>query len=97
MKVGDFLMEFQLDFKFLNFHLIQRKNSSELPEDEKQFAKVNLLDRLNNPCAFMVFDKDVIKKLTSKSITPLATVLVTIHLSYINNFWNVRMIDISAK
>lgn len=86
-------MEFQEYFKFLNFQVIKRKNAEGLPEDERSFLKLNLLDKLNNPCSFIVFDKDVMKKLLTGSIESLAEILVTFDLVYSNDKWNVRLVD----
>lgn len=90
-------MEFQTNFKFLNLQEINRKSANELPEGEKTFIKINLLDNQNNPCSFIVFNKDIkekIKKLQPKSLIDL---LVTCRVSYNNNNWNVNLIDIDLR
>ncbi len=86
-------MEFQETFKFLNLQVINRKNASELPDDEKSFIKLNLLDKGNNPCSFFVFNKDIMTKLLANPLASLAEILVTFDLVYNNDRWNVRFIE----
>lgn len=90
-------MKYQENFKFLNLQVIQKKNAEELKEDERSFIKLNLLDNQNNPCAFMIFDKDIMKKLLSNPIPPLSELLVAFELAYSSDKWNVRLVDIVGK
>jgi len=82
------------NFKFLNLQEIKRKNADELKEGEKTFIKLNLLDEGNNPCAFMVFDKEIKEGLLNNPITSLADICVNFDLTYNNNIWNVRVLDL---
>ena len=90
-------MHYQEKFKFLNLQVIKRKNvDSNLPEEKKSFLKLNLLDKENNPCSFIVFDESVMKKVLSNPYSSLADVSVIFDLIYSNNNWNVRLIDING-
>lgn len=86
-------MEFEEQFKFLNLQLIERKNASELKEEDRKFIKINLLDKLNNPCSFFIFNKDLMTKVLSNNYAGLSDLLVTFELVY-NNSWNVKVVDI---
>lgn len=90
-------MQFQEKFKFLNYQVINRKNAAELPEGEKSFVKLNLLDKENNPCAFMVFNNETIKKLQSAQLGSLAEISVIFEVVYNNNNWSVRMVSFVTK
>lgn len=90
-------MNFQNEFRFLNFQVIKRKNADELPEGQKSFVKVNLLDMQNNPCAFVIFDNTVIEKLKNSQIGSLGKIICSIDLSYSNDKWNVKLIDFSVS
>ena len=87
-------MEYQEEFKFLSLESIKRKNAEELKEDEKYFLKLNLLDKNYNPCSFMVFNKDLIKKLLTIQFAGLQLLTVTFDLVYTNNSWNVKLVDL---
>lgn len=86
-------MEFQEQFKFLNLQLIERKNASELKEEDRKFIKINLLDKLNNPCSFFIFNKDLMTKVLSNNYAGLSDLLITFELVY-NNSWHVKVVDI---
>ena len=86
-------MEFEEQFKFLNLQLIERKNASELKEEDRKFIKINLLDKLNNPCSFFIFNKDLMTKVLSNNYAGLSDLLITFELVY-NNSWNVKVVDI---
>lgn len=86
-------MEFQENFKFLKIDVIKRKNAKDLPEDEQSFLKLNVLDKTNSPCAFMIFDKDIIRQLLAEPHTSFADILITFDLVYSNN-WNVKVVDV---
>lgn len=88
-------MEFQEKFKFLNLQVIKKKNAEELPEDEKSFLKLNVLDKTNTPCAFMVFDKNVMKKILSSSYTSLSELSIVFDLTYTNDIWRVKLVDVN--
>lgn len=86
-------MEYQEQFKFLNLQLIERKNSSELKEEDRKFIRINLLDKLNNPCSFLIFNKDLMTKVLSSNYAGLSDLTITFELVY-NNNWSVRVVDI---
>ncbi len=88
-------MEFNEEFKFLNLEVMKKKNASELPENEKNFLIINLLDKNNNPCRFFVFNADVMKKILSAGYVGLQVLNVIFKLQFNNNNWNVRLVDIS--
>lgn len=88
-------MDYIEEFKFLNFELMKKKNANDLPEDEKNFIILNLLDKNNNPCRFFVFDKDVMKKILTSGFLGLQLLNVSFKLQFSNNNWNVRLVDIS--
>lgn len=90
-------MEFQTNFKILNLQEIKRKNADKLPEGEKTFFKVNLLDNQNNPCSFMVFKKEHIDKIKNLKLVSLQDVIINFRLIYNNNLWNVNFIDIDVR
>ncbi len=88
-------MDFIEEFKYLNLELMKKKNANELPEDERIFIILNLLDKNNNPCRFFVFDKEVMKKILNYNFVGLQLLNVSFKLLYSNNTWNVRLVDIS--
>lgn len=88
-------MDFIEEFKYLNLELMKKKNANELPEDERNFIILNLLDKNNNPCRFFVFDKEVMKKILTSNFVGLQLLNVSFKLLYSNNTWNVRLVDIS--
>ena len=87
-------MEYQEEFKFLNMESIQRKNASELKEEDRYFLKINVLDKNYNPCSFMIFNKDIMKKLLSTTLVGLQVLTVEFVLSYRNNMWSVNVVDV---
>ena len=87
-------MEFQEEFKFLNLKVVDRKNAEKLKEDERKFLKLNLLDKNNNPCSFMVFKKDIMEKILKITFVGLQVLEIQFELVYNNNMWNVRLVDI---
>lgn len=87
-------MEYQEEFKFLGLESIKRKNSENLNEEEKYFFKLNLLDKKYNPCSFLVFNKDLIKKLRNTQFAGLQLLTITFDLIYTNNNWNVKLVDL---
>ena len=89
-------MEFQENFKFLNFELMNRKNAESLPEDERKFIILNILDKNNNPCKFIIFNKDLVKKFYSLGLQGLQDIKILFKLEYSNNMWNVRPLDINS-
>lgn len=90
-------MEFQTNFKILNINEIQRKNADKLPEGEKSFLKLDLLDNKNNPCSMMVFGKEKLDKIASLKLVSLQDVLIVFTLKYNNNLWNVNFVDIDVR
>ena len=74
---------------------MKKKNANVLPEDERNFIILNLLDKNNNPCRFFVFDKEVMKKILTSNFVGLQVLNVSFKLLYSNNTWNVRLVDIS--
>lgn len=90
-------MKYQENFKFLNLQVIQKKNAEELKEDERSFIKLNVLDADNNPCSFMLFNKDIMTKVLSNPIASLADVSVIFDLVYSNDRWNVRVVSVIGK
>ena len=88
-------MDFIEEFKYLNLELMKKKNANELPEDERNFIILNLLDKNNNPCRFFVFDKEVMKKILTSNFVGLQLLNVSFKLLYSNTSWNVRLVDIS--
>ena len=89
-------MEYQEYFKFLNFELMNRKNAENLPENEKKFLILNILDKNNNPCKFVIFNKDLVSKVIALNPQGLQDILVTFKIEYSNNLWNVRPLDINC-
>lgn len=81
-------MEFQENFKILNYEIRNRKDSSE------QFIILNVLDINNNPCKFFVFKEDVIKKFRNTTFVGLQDVFITFKLSYNGSIWSVTLLDI---
>lgn len=88
-------MEFQENFKFLNVQAINKKNADDLPDDEKIFLKLNALDKTNNPCSFMIFDKNIIKKILINPYSSLIDISIIFDLVYANDKWNVKLVDIN--
>ena len=89
-------MQNKSNFKFLNINLQLRKNASSLAEDERHYAIVNLLDENNNPVKFFVFKKEIIQKVLSQKFETLQDVTVYYECIFINNSWNVRLVDING-
>lgn len=87
-------MNYQENFKYLNLKVLTKKNAKDLPEDERSFLKLNVLDNNNNPCSFMVFNKDVMKKILEKPLQGLSELSISFELLYSNNNWNVRLVDV---
>ena len=87
-------MEYEEEFKFLKIELIQRKNADELKEEDRKIIKLSLLDKNNNPCSFMIFNKDIIKKILSTTFVGLQLINVQFELVFNNNNWNVRLLNI---
>lgn len=83
-------MEIQMNFKFLNFELINRKDG------KGQFLKLNLLDGNMSPVVFFSFDDNLINKFRSIKFNPLQDLLVKFSLTY-NNMWRVNLLDIILK
>lgn len=90
-------MEFQTNFKVLKIDEIKRKNADKLPEAERVFLKLNLLDNQNNPCSIMVFGKDKIEKIANLKLKSLQDVVIAFRLAYNNNVWNLNFIDIDIR
>ncbi len=90
-------MEFQTNFKILKINEIKRKNADNLPEAERSFFKVDLLDNQNNPCSMMIFGKEKLEKITKLQLKPLQDVVIAFRLVYNNNNWNVSFIDIEIR
>lgn len=88
-------MEYQEMFKFLNLQIMQRKNAEKLPEDERNYIVLNLLDYNNNPCRFFVFNKKVIEKLLTKTRVGLEEMEITFSVSYIKDNWHVNLVDVN--
>ena len=88
-------MEFKSNFKFLNLQVMQRKNANELPEDEKNYLIINLLDNGNNPCRFFIFNKDLMKKILSTSYLGLQELEIAFELNYSKDAWHVKVVDIN--
>lgn len=86
-------MEYQEEFKFLNLEIVKRKNAEELKEEDRQFIKLNLLDKNYNPCVFFVFNKEVMKKLLNMELVGLQILEIHFELVY-NNSWNVKLVDV---
>ena len=86
-------MEYEEQFKFLNLQLIERKNASALKEEDSKFIRINLLDKLNNPCSFLIFNKELMTKVLSSNYAGLSDLTITFELVY-NNNWSVRVVDI---
>lgn len=80
-------MEFQENFKMLNFELRKRKDS------EERFIVLNVLDIKNNPCKFFVFNSDLVDKIVSSNFVGLQDVTILFRLSF-SNMWNVNLLDI---
>lgn len=89
-------MENSSNFKFLNLQEIGRKNSENLPENERTFLKINLLDNEMNPCSFMVFG-DKKDKVINLALSNLVDVIITYKVIYSNNKWNVNFVDIDIR
>lgn len=86
-------MEYEEEFKFLNLEIVKRKNAEELKEEDRQFIKLNLLDKNYNPCVFFVFNKEVMKKLLNMELVGLQILEIHFELVYTKS-WNVRLVDI---
>lgn len=83
-------MEIQMNFKFLNFDVINRKDG------KGQFLKLNLLDGNFYPVVFFCFDENLINKIRNIKFNPLQDLLVKFSLTY-NNNWNINLLDIILK
>lgn len=90
-------MEFQTNFKFLNLQEITRKNAKELSEDEKTFIKLNLLDNQNNPCSFIIFDKNIKEKIRKLQLKSLIDLIVVCKVFYNNNKWNINLVNLDIR
>ena len=97
-------MKYQDNFKFLNVQLMKRKkteenkNVSDLALEllkEYDFLVLNLLDCDNNPCRFFVFNEDLYKKIIQSSYLGLQDVVIAFEVIFVNNNWNVRILDIA--
>ena len=88
-------MEYQEEFKFLNFETIKRKNADELKEEDRVFLKLNLLDKNFNPCYFFVFNKDLMRKLLDMQLVGLQVLDIKFEVSFSNNSWNVKALDVN--
>ena len=74
---------------------MKRKNSEELKESEKYFFVIHLIDKENNPCRFFIFNKDLIAKVSRMDLVGLQDILLTIKVSFVNNSWQVNLLDIN--
>lgn len=81
-------MEFQENFKVLNYEVKKRKDS------EERFIVLNALDIKNNPCKFFIFNTDTVNKFLNTTFVGLQDVLITFKLVYNGNMWNVTLLDI---
>ena len=81
-------MEFQENFKVLNYEARKRKDS------EERFIILNALDINNNPCKFFIFNKDIVNEFLSTTFVGLQDVLIKFKLAYNGNVWNVTLLDI---
>lgn len=81
-------MEFQENFKVLNYEIRKRKDS------EERFVILNALDINNNPCKFFIFNKDIVEEFLSTTFVGLQDVLIKFKLAYNGNVWNVTLLDI---
>ena len=88
-------MEFKEYFKFLKLEKVKRKNAEELNESERYFYTIQLLDSENNPCRFLIFNKDLINKVVSLQLVGLQDIVCYIKVSYSNDKWQVNLIDIN--
>lgn len=87
-------MKYQDNFKFLNVQLMKRKKTEE-NKNVSDFLVLNLLDCDNNPCRFFVFNEDLYKKIIQSSYLGLQDVVIAFEVIFVNNNWNVRILDIA--
>lgn len=88
-------MEIQDNFKFLKLEQMQRKNSEELKESDRYFFVIHLLDKDNNPCRFFIFNKDLREKVLNLNLVSLQDILLTMKVVFVNNSWQVNLLDIN--
>lgn len=88
-------MEHTNTFTFLNLDIKQRKNASQLKPEEQNYAILSVLDEKNTPCKFFVFKSEVLQKILESSLEPLQKVDITYEVVFINNSWNVRLVDMN--
>lgn len=88
-------MEFQDNFKFLKLEQMKRKNVEQLKESDRIFFVIHLLDKENNACRFFIFNKDLMAKVANMNLAGLQDVLLTMKVSFVNNSWQVNLIDIN--
>lgn len=89
-------MELQDYFKFLKLEQIKRKNAEELPEGEKYFYTIHLLDYDNNPCRFFIFNKDLIDKILNLKLVGLQDVQCHLSVKYSSDAWRVNLLDVKV-
>ena len=88
-------MEHQDYFKFLKLYEIKRKNTEGLSDNEKTFLRLDLLDRDNNSCSFMIFG-DKKDKVINLGLESLQDVIITYSVTF-NNNWHVNFVDINLN
>lgn len=82
-------------FTFLGLEIKERKNADKLKEDERHYGILSLLDEKNVPCKFFIFKSEVLEKLLEIRFEALQKIEIKYEVVFINNSWNVRLVDIN--
>lgn len=82
-------MEYQEKFKFLKIEQMKRKDK------EEYFFVIHLLDKQNTPCRFFIFNKDLMKKVSTMKFAGLQDLNIIFRVAYSNNTWQVTLLDIN--
>lgn len=87
-------MRYTENFKFLKVEMIKRKKTEEVKE-EQYFVSLNVLDDENNPCRFLIFNKDLVARISNYQFVGLQELSISFELVFTNNNWSVRLLDIN--
>lgn len=92
-------MIIQNEFKFLKLEQMQRKPKEEEKNVVKYYYVLNVLDADNNPVKFFSFNEDENAKLVTVlgSVKGLQDILIKFDLSFNNNNWNVRLLNVESQ
>lgn len=81
-------MEHSCEFIFLNYELKKRKDK------EEKYMIFNCLDYKKSPCKFFIFDSNLINKIVERQFESLEEIDLTYQVTFNNNQWFVKLVDV---